>query len=739
MPSAQRWNWRAIGSSIRGRIALGLLIVVLLAAIFGRSAIDLAVGTIYKNAAEPLDKELPVTVTSFSAGVSHVSAIGGMGEGLNCSLPWGFDYVFTGRPPTVPVRQRFRQACVFHDLCYRHGLATYGYTQSDCDELLQEQALRICVSVSQKNLSECQIDAKKIAAGVKLGGFKSFQPWGTSTYFEFDPNPYRSIRFFSVRSINHPFKALSPATYGSEPNQLLMSFRIMRGGIRYACLNCKERDVSREEFAAAGAPFDTVKLNAERTLWIPSGRLYAAPHVSPEHGAVSPLVWFARETIDNSRLCTVVADPRKLLTDNMPKASGCYKNANLKLGLAGVDLNSSSPQLSLVSRQPAPGELSQPSLVGSGLTGQKSGELQVCVSGDLRYGRNPRQPSNVAEAVCHKLKSETGTISGTVRWGAFQNFPVVRGERHIFLQRAMPDLRNPGSLDTVRALVFDIKGQHLPSSTPGPPGIDLTMDKRFEVDDSFDPVFPLAMQASDMRLIGMKVARSWLAYKLRLSTGTVGLYEVDIASAKPEMLKIPLETGGARALEFHETWARRPMLVLEDEAAAPKTTQLVLSRSKTSTVEAELPKGEMKGRDLDEVRFEFAVLERPIAAPAQTPFKLVRGLVCTVIYTIVKLDEDRIDPCRRTERTVSSHRATPATRLQGAQMLVGQFTESAEQTIALFERCILSGPLIVRPVAIGASASPLQKGTAASANGHLQRQFECSPVARADVVAEPMR
>ena len=45
------------------------------------------------------------------------------------------------------VLQRFRQACVFHDLCYRHGLATYGYNQNDCDRILQNAAFRLCIYI----------------------------------------------------------------------------------------------------------------------------------------------------------------------------------------------------------------------------------------------------------------------------------------------------------------------------------------------------------------------------------------------------------------------------------------------------------------------------------------------------------------------------------------------------------------------------------------------------------------
>ncbi len=36
--------------------------------------------------------------------------------------------------------------------CYRHGAATYGYTQADCDYLLKSNSFRICLFISVPNL-----------------------------------------------------------------------------------------------------------------------------------------------------------------------------------------------------------------------------------------------------------------------------------------------------------------------------------------------------------------------------------------------------------------------------------------------------------------------------------------------------------------------------------------------------------------------------------------------------------
>jgi hypothetical protein len=110
-------------------VVLPALLVLALVVCFHKDMID----SIYKNVEDISDSELPPTVASFQSGPEVVSTIGGSGEGLNCSLPaltnFFFDHSEDKNGKRHLVLQRFRQACVFHDLCYRHGLATYGYNQ----------------------------------------------------------------------------------------------------------------------------------------------------------------------------------------------------------------------------------------------------------------------------------------------------------------------------------------------------------------------------------------------------------------------------------------------------------------------------------------------------------------------------------------------------------------------------------------------------------------------------------
>ena len=148
---------------------LKMVIIWSAIALFTAWAINLpgiVADTLYKNVEDIVDGEMPRTVTAFQSGPEVVSTIGGSGEGLNCSLPALVNSFFDGSKDENDkhhlVLQRFRQACVFHDLCYRHGLATYGYNQNDCDRILQNEAFRLCLYIrngtAESSAARCQTD-----------------------------------------------------------------------------------------------------------------------------------------------------------------------------------------------------------------------------------------------------------------------------------------------------------------------------------------------------------------------------------------------------------------------------------------------------------------------------------------------------------------------------------------------------------------------------------------------------
>lgn len=189
---------------------LVVLMVVTTAFVFYYSdqlASDLA-ARLYPDLQQPYDNEAPQTPTSFPPSSEIKAVIGGKGEGLNCSIPIE-SLFFRKKNDEAPLSLQFRQACAFHDYCYRHGAATYGYEQVDCDFMLQQHAYRLCPQIFKYNkfadpFAECKSRARRILLGVRLGGSGSFQEGGFSTYFEFDPVPVKADNYVVARLVTIP-------------------------------------------------------------------------------------------------------------------------------------------------------------------------------------------------------------------------------------------------------------------------------------------------------------------------------------------------------------------------------------------------------------------------------------------------------------------------------------------------------------------------------------------------------
>jgi hypothetical protein len=157
------------------------------------------------------DREVPLTPYAIAASSDGVQLMGGQGGGLSCSLPPGMQALaFKRTSDQPPIALQIRQVCTFHDYCYRHGNATYGYSQADCDYILQQQAFRLCKYVSPEDSSGCETDARKVTIGVRLGGSGSFkqaravESAKASTFFEFDPYPVRATIYSVVRIADAP-------------------------------------------------------------------------------------------------------------------------------------------------------------------------------------------------------------------------------------------------------------------------------------------------------------------------------------------------------------------------------------------------------------------------------------------------------------------------------------------------------------------------------------------------------
>ncbi|WP_414147919.1 hypothetical protein ACMGGR_00505 [Erwinia sp. BNK-24-b] len=188
--------------------------LIVLAVIFTlcRIYISVAVEEVYSDLAQPGETEAPSTFTTYPSSQNTEAIIGGRGTGLNCSIPYVMKKIaFKTVKEGSDISLRFRQACVMHDLCYRHGFATYGYTQNDCDTRLQQSAYRLCrqigslgrakINVPLSDYSICEHEAKEVLMGVTLGGAGSYHGKGSSTWFEYDPQPATADSYIVGRAV----------------------------------------------------------------------------------------------------------------------------------------------------------------------------------------------------------------------------------------------------------------------------------------------------------------------------------------------------------------------------------------------------------------------------------------------------------------------------------------------------------------------------------------------------------
>ncbi|WDU65604.1 hypothetical protein LRS56_14845 [Pseudomonas poae] len=194
-------------------LGLAMLAVVLTTAVTGCSGIFNGIAdTLLANEVRFDDRETPRTAYALSASADQVQLVGGQGSGLSCSLPTGLQTLaFTRGSHQAPIALQMRQACAFHDYCYRHGNATYGYSQADCDFMLQQQAFRLCKYINPNaTISDCETNARKVTLGVRLGGFGSFksaratEDEKASTFLEFDPYPVRANAHRVLRIADAP-------------------------------------------------------------------------------------------------------------------------------------------------------------------------------------------------------------------------------------------------------------------------------------------------------------------------------------------------------------------------------------------------------------------------------------------------------------------------------------------------------------------------------------------------------
>jgi hypothetical protein len=697
--------------------------------------------SIYKNVDDISDGEMPPTVTSFQSGPEIVGTVGGSGEGLNCSLPPWTNILFDGTKDAHGKRhlvlQRFRQACVFHDLCYRHGLATCGYNQNDCDRILQNEAFRLCLYVrngtEESSSARCQKDSKLVLAGVSIGGSTAYRAWDRSTYFEFESDPSRSNGFQAGRVVDHPFKSVDPVKYRDESDQVILMFENVRSSLTVTCVTCARvpifawtrepnevspelRSVGINRLPEALLARDPQMLNWTTPVWLPPRRRHAAPHLLVDSTGKHHLIWVSRNNPQDTISCVVLADAARLLTNTLPKRDLCASGSGSSLTMVEFDMFATSPLPTEV-----PG--AQDHIYATGISAQMTvdNSLSFCSRSASRV-IDYDDPTNDDRAKCQTFRDEA--VAKGAALGAFQNFAVVRPGQQIYFARDIEQRTDSLLMDLwqrVRGNTYSPGGtmlaiELLPPATPrGPLVANLQKMVRFSIDDRFDPMVPISRRKNDLRFLSLEASKS--AVHVRM---------IDFAKDEPAVTGLRLTTNG-NDVDLHKSWASRPMLVVETKEAQPKT-RLIFSRGELAT---EPGKTVEPSANSEALTLETLVFERDAAAPADAPFVRTGGATCTVTYAF-RTNTDF--PCYRAFDPKRPMRASPAARMQTSQLLVGHFAGHGGQALAFPDFCRRTEPIILAP-----KGDTFLPTIASVGEQFLTRKVTCSPLNAPADISAPIR
>ncbi len=125
-------------------------------------------------------------VVLFVSGCTSTSTTPPCGgsQPLGCSIPTA---VLVVSKDYEAQADKFHAACVTHDLCYRHGEATYGMTRKECDVEFLDNMKAACSGfkglgvLDPEEFAKCQFAAKQTYEAVRTHGEKHFQSV-SSTY-----------------------------------------------------------------------------------------------------------------------------------------------------------------------------------------------------------------------------------------------------------------------------------------------------------------------------------------------------------------------------------------------------------------------------------------------------------------------------------------------------------------------------------------------------------------------------
>jgi len=231
-------------------------------------------------------------------------------------------------------------------------------------------------------------------------------------------------------------------------------------------------------------------------------------------------------------------------------------------------------------------------------------------------------------------------------------------------------------------------------------------------------MMPITRKADDLRFLSLEAAKS-----------SVHLRMIDFAKDKPSVGNVQLMMANGE-VDLDRSWAERPMLVLETRDARPRT-RLVFSRGE---VAVQLGKPVTSAATTEALTLQTLVFERDAAAPSNTPFVKSAGAACRVVYEFAPNHTDW--PCYRAFDPERPMRASPATRMQASQTLVGQFTQVGGHGIAFPDLCLKSEPIILAPQ--GSTFVPVSETAGWTGPPRLTRKVTCEPLDAAAVVSRPI-